>query len=522
MSGNDNKYEIFVSYAHRDKDKRMEYFILQLRQIAKAYGAPMSAFIDERGLYGDWETILFSHLKSSNIFMPFISPAYTESEECVKELSTFVALARHSRKAKLIAPVFWKEVDESQLPNNGYSMDAYRYLKRIQGITVDKVIDDDVADRVIKDISSVDSESISLFKPFFLLRNGLGQVSKFLEEGKRIPESVIPEINDSLKIYISGLMGGTTSRGDDSQASEPVNTNLNATQAENAVVPDKPAASPTPSNTAPQVTKTPVKGSQNHKGYAPAHELMVKIYNTVAETPFVEGSKDRSSALKPEFRVPGVLETVSLTKDGAHLTQGMNFNLDSNIASVYISANWQGVPNDGSGRAYERGNDELGGFWILPRTHKLESYEPWEHDFDNTLANYLYRIKMSQPYAENYIAHRDEWQARYERFAAMPDVSSTYAKELFNGNGFVSANSRLEFVRDGRLLPVEQIDNEVLNRTIIAITDPAQVDEVIACINNMHRNGIRYYRVGALLDTKSDATNFVNALKKYRAFLEQQ
>ena len=71
-------------------------------------------------------------------------------------------------------------------------------------------------------------------------------------------------------------------------------------------------------------------------------------------------------------------------------------------------------------------------------------------------------------------------------------------------------------------LLIEQIDNEVLNRTIIAITDPAQVDEVIACINSMHKDGIRYYRVGALLDTKSDATNFVNALKKYRAFLEQQ
>lgn len=509
---------------HRDNNKSIEYFVRQLSGIAKDYGIFLSAFIDKRKLFGDWETILLSHLKSSNIFMPFISSAYLESEECVKELSTFVALARHSEKVKLIAPVFWEEVDENRLSNNGYSVDVYRYLNRIQGITVDQVTDNDVADRVVKDISSVDPESILLFNPFFLLRRSISQVSKALEDKKQIPEDIIPEIYDSLKgyRYISKQTSMVTSPDDDSQAAEPVNTNLNAAQAKNAIVPDKPAALSMPSDTAPQVTKVPVKGSQNHEGYAPAHELMVKIYNTVAETPFVEGSKDRSSALKPEFRVPGVLETVSLTRDGVHPTQGMNFNLNSNAAVVYISANWQGIPNDGSGRAYEQGNDELGWFGILPRTHKLESYEPWEHDFDNTLANYLYRIKMSQPYAEDYIAHKDEWHARYERFAAMPDVSSTYAKELFNANRFVSANSRLEFVRDGRLLPVEQIDDEVLNRTIIAITDPAQVDEVIARINGMHKDGIRYYRVGALLDTKSDATNFVNALKKYRAFLEQQ
>ena len=444
--------------------------------------------------------------------MPFISPTYLESDYCIRELSSFVDYARRSEEVKVIIPVFWVDVNEDALPNNGFSESAYRYFERIQGITFEGK----------KNLRLQDPETIDYFGIFCFLKRYLDDAAATLRIRNQITENIIPELPDPLKGRVLEGMGVTASPGDDTQASEPVHAELNAVQTESPIVANKPAASPVSSDKESQAVKMRKKGSQNHKGYAPAHELMVKIYNTVAETPFVEGSKDRSSALKPEFRVPGVLETVSLTKDGAHLTQGMNFNLDSNIASVYISANWQGVPNDGSGRAYERGNDELGGFWILPRTHKLESYEPWEHDFDNTLANYLYRIKMSQPYAEDYIAHRDEWQARYERFAAMPDVSSTYAKELFNGNRFVSANSRLEFVRDGRLLPVEQIDNEVLNRTIIAITDPAQVDEVIACINNMHKDGIRYYRVGALLDTKSDATNFVNALKKYRAFLEQQ
>ena len=517
MSGNDNpnnEYEIFVSYSHRDNLLLIDYFIQQLREAAKLGKISLSKFIDEQDIVGDWETSILSHLESSNIFMPFITPTYLESDECIKELSTFVALARRSEEVKLIAPVFWKTVDENELPDNGYSREAYRYLNRVQGIT----------DNGKKDLSSKDPEAIPFVKIFLFLRRSLDRASDTLQIKKQIAENIIPELDSSLRGHVSERIGTVLPPDDDVQvqAPEPVNTKIGVAQAKNAIVSDKPAPLPTPSDAAPQVTKTPVKGSQNHEGYAPAHELMVKIYNTVAETPFVEGSKDRSSALKPEFRVPGVLETVSLTRDGVHPTQGMNFNLNSNAAVVYISANWQGIPNDGSGRAYEQGNDELGWFGILPRTHKLESYEPWEHDFDNTLANYLYRIKMSQPYAEDYIAHKEEWRDRYERFAAMPDVSSTYAKELFNANRFVSANSRLEFVRDGRLLPVEQIDNEVLNRTIIAITDPAQVDEVIACINSMHKDGIRYYRVGALFDTKSDATNFVNALKKYRAFLEQQ
>lgn len=509
-------YQIFISYAHTDLDGRLvsageiDSFVDSVidQGATDKFQLELTSFLDRNDMRGVWLEFIRDKLHESTIFMPILTPKYFMREMCINELATFVAQALESKTIKCIIPIEWDPIGDADIKRHDFNVDAYNYLTKYQ----------------VFDATS-DKKRDKLALAF----NCAKDIFRNIEDGekKHRRSSVIKRLPESLDAYILSdsdevLAKQEASRINDAQASEPVHAELNAAQTESPIVASKPAASSVSSQEASQAIKIRKKGSQNHKGYAPAHELMVKIYNTVAETPFVEGSKDRSSALKPEFRVPGVLETVSLTKDGAHLTQGMNFNLDSNIASVYISANWQGVPNDGSGRAYERGNDELGGFWILPRTHKLESYEPWEHDFDNTLANYLYRIKMSQPYAEDYIAHRDEWQARYKRFAAMPDVSSTFAKELFNGNKFVSANSRLEFVRNGRLLPVEQIDNEVLNRTIIAITDPAQVDEVIACINSMHKDGIRYYRVGALLDTKSDATNFVNALKKYRAFLEQQ
>ena len=515
MSGNDNpnnEYEIFVSYSHRDNLLLIDYFIQQLREAAKLGKISLSKFIDEQDIVGDWETSILSHLESSNIFMPFITPTYLESDECIKELSTFVALARRSEEVKLIAPVFWKTVDENELPDNGYSREAYRYLNRVQGIT----------DNGKKDLSSKDPEAIPFVKIFLFLRRSLDRASDTLQIKKQIAENIIPELDSSLRGHVSERIGTVLPPDDDVQvqAPEPVNTKIGVAQAKNAIVSDKPAPLPTPSDAAPQVTKTPVKGSQNHEGYAPAHELMVKIYNTVAETPFVEGSKDRSSALKPEFRVPGVLETVSLTRDGVHPTQGMNFNLNSNLAPVYISANWQGVPNDGSGRDYERGKRELGRFAILPSIHRLESYEPWEQDFGNTLANYLYRIKMAEPYAQEYLRHKDEWQERLVRFAGSPDVKNSLKNELFAWGRFHSANSRLEFVRDGKLLPVWEIDNDLLNRTVIDITDPTEVDEILELLDGIGKSGVRYFRTGAPRDTDKDYMKFLDALHAYRAFLE--
>ena len=498
-------YQIFVSYSHEDMDGRISHVVNQIVDLAKAQcNLKLVKYMDEDHIVGGWRKRLSENLEKSTIFMPFVSPSYFTREMCIGELATFVADAYESSKKKLIIPIFWKTINSDDRAKCNFNVDAEEYVFEYQGKELDGAQVNlsrgsiyEVAAYIRQCIDEIDNSNVKLDNIDTHFKHDLDRY--VFRNGKQVkPKESVPIVEETKGESTSAEVFATDS----------------VTQVAHSADQGLPVY--------PESEKSSGKGLQNHEGYAPAHELMVKIYNTVAETPFVEGSKDRSSALKPEFRVPGVLETVSLTRDGVHPTQGMNFNLNSNAAVVYISANWQGIPNDGSGRAYEQGNDELGRFGILPRTHKLESYEPWEHDFDNTLANYLYRIKMSQPYAEDYIAHKEEWRDRYERFAAMPDVSSTYAKELFNANRFVSANSRLEFVRDGRLLPVEQIDNEVLNRTIIAIADPAQVDEVIACINGMHKDGIRYYRVGALLDTKSDATNFVNALKKYRLFLEQQ
>ena len=509
-------YQIFISYAHTDLDGRqvsageIDSFVDKVidQGATDKFQLELTSFLDQNDMRGDWLEFIRENLHESTIFMPILTPKYFMREMCINELATFVAQALESKAIKCIIPIEWDSISDEDIKRHDFNVDAYNYLTRYQ-------VFDATSDKKRDKIA--------------LAFNCAKDIFRNIEDGekKHRRSSVVKRLPESLDAYVLSDSDEVLAKQEasrininDAQASEPVHAELNAAQTESPIVANKPAALPVPSDEESQAVKIRKKGSQNHKGYAPAHELMVKIYNTVAETPFVEGSKDRSSVLKPEFRVPGVLETVSLTKDGAHLTQGMNFNLDSNLAPVYISANWQGVPNDGSGRDYERGKRELGRFAILPSIHRLESYEPWEQDFGNTLANYLYRIKMAEPYAQEYLRHKDEWQERLVRFAGSPDVKNSLKNELFAWGRFHSANSRLEFVRDGKLLPVWEIDNDLLNRTVIDITDPTEVDEILELLDGIGKSGVRYFRTGAPLDTDKDYTKFLDALHAYRAFLE--
>ena len=507
-------YQIFISYAHTDLDGRLvsageiDSFVDSVidQGATDKFQLELTSFLDRNDIRGDWLDFIRENLQESTIFMPILTPNYFMREMCINELATFVAQALESKTIKCIIPIQWNPIGDADIKRPDFNVGAYNYLTRYQ---IFDATNDEKRDKMA--LSYDCAKGISRC------------IDDWEKEHRR--SSVIKRLPESLDAYILSdsdevLAKQEASRINDAQASEPVHAELNAAQTESPIVASKPAASSVSSQEASQAIKIRKKGSQNHEGYAPAHELMVKIYNTVAETPFVEGSKDRSSALKPEFRVPGVLETVSLTRDGVHPTQGMNFNLNSNLAPVYISANWQGVPNDGSGRDYERGKRELGRFAILPSIHRLESYEPWEQDFGNTLANYLYRIKMAEPYAQEYLRHKDEWQERLVRFAGSPDVKNSLKNELFAWGRFHSANSRLEFVRDGKLLPVWEIDNDLLNRTVIDITDPTEVDEILELLDGIGKSGVRYFRTGAPRDTDKDYMKFLDALHAYRAFLE--
>lgn len=504
-------YQFFVSYSHKDPRMRIGRFADNIVAAAKEDGLNLLKYMDMGPMAGAWENRLTENLHKSMVFMPIVTPSYFTSAPCLWELATFASDAYRSLQPKLIVPIFWSPIEEKDRESSDFDREAEQYVRAFQGTVIDesqRTLDRGIAYDAVADIIHPYIEDIDKGNDG-ALDHVPQKTSKF---EKHLDSYLLLTGGDPDLLDGNGRVGtaraATATQADIAHGAEE-KSEMHVMNAE--------AGSATASR------PTRKKGSQNHEGYAPAHALVVRIYNTVASQPFIEGSKERSSWVRPEFAVAGAIETISLTRDGAHPAQGLNFNLqDSAAPIVYFSANWQGVPNDGSMRSYERGNDDLGVFRILPRSNKLESYEPWEHDFDNTLANYLYRVRMSQPYAKDYIAHRDEWRARYERFAGTPDLPSAYAKELFGMNRFFSANARLEFVRDGRLLPVDQIDVEALNRTVIAVTDPAQIDEIIACITRLHNDGVRYYRVGALLDTKSDATNFVNALKAYRSFLERQ
>ena len=496
-------YQIFVSYSHEDMDGRISHVVNQIVDLAKAQcNLKLVKYMDEDHIVGGWRKRLSENLEKSTIFMPFVSPSYFTREMCIGELATFVADAYESSKKKLIIPIFWKTISSDDRAKCNFNVDAEEYVFEYQGKELDGAQVNlsrgsiyEVAAYIRQCIDEIDNSNVKLDNIDTHFKHDLDRY--VFRNGKQVkPKESVPIVEETKGESTSAEVFATDS----------------VTQVAHSADQGLPVY--------PESEKSSGRGLQNHEGYAPAHELMVKIYNTVAETPFVEGSKDRSSALKPEFRVPGVLETVSLTRDGVHPTQGMNFNLNSNLAPVYISANWQGVPNDGSGRDYERGKRELGRFAILPSIHRLESYEPWEQDFGNTLANYLYRIKMAEPYAQEYLRHKDEWQERLVRFAGSPDVKNSLKNELFAWGRFHSANSRLEFVRDGKLLPVWEIDNDLLNRTVIDITDPTEVDEILELLDGIGKSGVRYFRTGAPRDTDKDYMKFLDALHAYRAFLE--
>lgn len=113
-------------------------------------------------------------------------------------------------------------------------------------------------------------------------------------------------------------------------------------------------------------------------------------------------------------------------------------------------------------------------------------------------------------------------RSRFDKLRTMPKMNSSYLSMLYAKGEFQSVNSRLKFVKGGQVIDSAQLGIMNADTPILAITNPDEVDELAAQIKMLPKQGIRYLRHSASLDTATDATNFVSALAKYSQFLREQ
>ena len=112
----DSDYEAFWSYTHED-DARMSGYVTRLAQritdeYAVCSGNDLTIFRDRDSLqWGDaWRTKIDGALGTAPFFIAVITPKFVKSEECRRELLTFVAESRSRGYAKLLLPILLIDV----------------------------------------------------------------------------------------------------------------------------------------------------------------------------------------------------------------------------------------------------------------------------------------------------------------------------------------------------------------------------------------------------------------------------
>ena len=103
------KVKIFYSYAHADRAMQ-ETLHDALKSLRRSRKFKISEWYDGCIRSGsEWESAIIDHLKSSDVILLLISPAFIESDYCyVKELDC--ALQRHKEKVALVIPILLKDV----------------------------------------------------------------------------------------------------------------------------------------------------------------------------------------------------------------------------------------------------------------------------------------------------------------------------------------------------------------------------------------------------------------------------
>ncbi|WP_181032523.1 MULTISPECIES: toll/interleukin-1 receptor domain-containing protein [unclassified Arthrobacter] len=111
-------YEAFWSYTHED-DKRMSGYVTRLAQrigdeYAVSSGNDLKIFRDRESIqWGDaWRSKIDGALGAAPFFIAIITPKFVKSEECRRELLTFVAESKSRGFSKLLLPILLIDVPD--------------------------------------------------------------------------------------------------------------------------------------------------------------------------------------------------------------------------------------------------------------------------------------------------------------------------------------------------------------------------------------------------------------------------
>src|SRR5262245_19749146 len=109
----------FVSYAHADEEDDEGgtfYYALQIdRAVALHTARSFAFFVDRKSIeWGDaWRARIADGLTDSAILITFLTPNYLASDECRKEIESFLTL----RGERWLLPIYYINVPEFNVPD---------------------------------------------------------------------------------------------------------------------------------------------------------------------------------------------------------------------------------------------------------------------------------------------------------------------------------------------------------------------------------------------------------------------
>ncbi|MBR6587346.1 MAG: toll/interleukin-1 receptor domain-containing protein, partial [Kiritimatiellae bacterium] len=129
------KYEVFLSYAHKDADKYGRDYIDEIkRQIEASLGGEELVFLDADALeLGDeWNSKIQECLDKCSVFVCLLSENYVKSEYCARERLWWAQKEmKKGRLNKATLPLFYIKIDDSA------DADAQRELERLSHLQND-------------------------------------------------------------------------------------------------------------------------------------------------------------------------------------------------------------------------------------------------------------------------------------------------------------------------------------------------------------------------------------------------
>jgi hypothetical protein len=197
---------IFISYAHRDNDydnDKIVVFSKVLPQALNVFGSKdVSVFLDTDSVeWGDtWKGVIQQTVRVSTFMIPFISPSYFGSPNCMEEWDQFRDLERSLGRNDLILPIYWIEDPEFEAIRRGEN-------------TLVAPWPSDLAQRQYQD-----------WRNKRQLSSGSKQFRLAIEKMAKVIQKLLVQIAPSFDIADSGLAGARSS-ATDTPDTQVVNSN---------------------------------------------------------------------------------------------------------------------------------------------------------------------------------------------------------------------------------------------------------------------------------------------------------